>query len=66
MEVIATKQGFDGICLREPGEQFTMPDGVKGSWFYPVGDSVGASRRGKKGAAAPPSKPEDDGAGGEA
>lgn len=50
MEVIANQLGFDGFCLREPGEQFTMPEGSKGSWF----DPVGAPRRGGKRGSAPP------------
>lgn len=33
MKVIATKKGFDGKVLREPGDVFDMPDGAKGSWF---------------------------------
>lgn len=36
MKVIATKKGFDGKALREPGDVFDMPDGTKGSWFEPV------------------------------
>lgn len=36
MKVIATKKGYDGINVREPGEEFDMKDGAKGSWFEPV------------------------------
>lgn len=36
MRVIATARGYDGINLREVGEEFDMPDGSKGSWFTPV------------------------------
>lgn len=35
MKVIATKHGFFGK-LRQPGEEFDVPDGAKGSWFEPV------------------------------
>lgn len=36
MKVIATKTGFDGKRLRQPGEEFDMPTGAKASWFSPV------------------------------
>lgn len=36
MRVIATAVGYDGICVRQPGEEFDMPDGSKGSWFATV------------------------------
>lgn len=35
MKVIATKQGYLGK-LRQPGDEFEVPDGTKGSWFEPV------------------------------
>jgi hypothetical protein len=38
MEVIATKQGFDGVAMREKGDQFEMPDEATGSWFKPADD----------------------------
>jgi hypothetical protein len=28
VRVIATARGFDGICVREPGEEFDMPETV--------------------------------------
>ena len=34
-EVIATKQGYYGK-LREPGETFEVPAGLKAGWFAPV------------------------------
>ena len=45
--VVATKRGHDGRIVREIGEEFDMPEGVKGSWFVPVGK-------------APPPAPEPD------
>ena len=36
MRVIATKPGFDGRKVRQPGEEFDMPEGSKGSWFAQV------------------------------
>jgi hypothetical protein len=36
MKVVATKVGFDGKVLRQPGDAFEMPDGAKGSWFKPA------------------------------
>lgn len=35
MRVIATKRGFFG-ALREPGDEFEVPQGTEGSWFEPV------------------------------
>ena len=35
MKVIALKQGYFGK-LRQPDDQFEVPDGTKGSWFQPV------------------------------
>lgn len=35
MKVIATKLGYFGK-LRQPGDEFDVPDGTKGSWFQPV------------------------------
>ena len=36
MKVTATKQGFDGKRVRQPGESFDMPEGSKASWFVPA------------------------------
>lgn len=36
MQVIATKQGFDGRVVREKGDEFDLPDGSAGSWFEPT------------------------------
>ncbi|WP_088158076.1 hypothetical protein [Achromobacter xylosoxidans] len=39
MRVIAIAQGYGGKekhAIREPGEQFEVPDGVKASWYEPV------------------------------
>lgn len=36
MKVIATKQGWDGKAIRNPGDEFDMPDGSKASWFANV------------------------------
>jgi hypothetical protein len=36
MQVKATKQGFCGLQLREPGDTFDMPAGATGTWFEPV------------------------------
>ena len=35
MKVIATQAGYFGK-LRQPGDEFDVPDGTKGSWFEPV------------------------------
>lgn len=36
MKVIATKRGYFGK-LREPGDEFDVPDKSTASWFEPVG-----------------------------
>ena len=51
MQVIATARGHDGLKVREPGDEFTMPEGAKGSWFQAVGGAVAAP------ASAPGAKP---------
>lgn len=33
MLVRATRVGFDGLKVREPGEVFDMPENAAGSWF---------------------------------
>lgn len=35
--VRALALGFDNLCLREPGDEFDMPDSAKGPWFEDVG-----------------------------
>lgn len=35
MKVIATKKGYFGK-LREPGDEFDVPEKSKASWFNPV------------------------------
>ena len=60
MKVIATKLGYFGK-LREPGDEFEVPEGTKGSWFKPVDapeDEAPAVRR--------PRKPKDEKAEGDA
>jgi len=53
MRVVATAPGFDNVKLREPGEEFDMPDGSKGSWFRPVVKRKGPADP----AASPPQAP---------
>lgn len=59
MRVIAIAQGYGGKdkhVLREPGEKFEVPDGVKGSWYEPVDEpdqtpsTGGRGRQGGRGA----------------
>lgn len=38
MRVKATKTGFYNDSLRDPGDEFEVPDGLKGSWFVPVAE----------------------------
>jgi len=52
MRVIAIAQGYGGKdkhALREPGEQFEAPDGVKASWYESVEEADPAPSNGKKG-----------------
>lgn len=55
MKVIATKLGYFAK-LRQPGEEFEVPNGVKGSWFKPVEQKAA----GKKSDAPASEKPADD------
>ena len=49
MHVIATAVGFHSPTARllQPGDEFEMPDGAKGTWFEPV-ESAPAPKAGKK------------------
>jgi hypothetical protein len=44
MKVTAIKRGFYGV-LREPGDQFDVKDGEKGSWFAPVKEAERTQER---------------------
>ena len=50
MKVIATKQGYFGK-LREPGDEFEVPEGSKSSWFDPVEKQAEKKRSAKPAAA---------------
>lgn len=58
MKVIATKLGYF-VKLREPGDEFEVPDGTKGSWFQPV-EQKANGKGGKKPEAPASEKPADD------
>ena len=58
MKVIATKLGYFGK-LREPGDEFEVPDGTKGSWFQPV-EQKANGKGGKEPEAQPHHKLADD------
>lgn len=58
MKVIATKLGYFGK-LREPGDEFEVPDGANGSWFQPV-EQKANGKGGKKPEAQANEKPADD------
>jgi hypothetical protein len=58
MKVIATGPGYDGIVLRDRGDEFDMPDGATGSWFDPVdGEATEPVVKKSKEKAAPIGKP---------
>lgn len=44
MKVIATQNGYFGK-LRAVGEEFEVPEGVKGSWFKPEDEEEPAKRK---------------------
>ena len=58
MKVIATKLGYFGK-LRQPGDEFEVPDGTKGSWFQPV-EQKASGKGGKKPEAPATEKHADD------
>ena len=58
MKVIATKPGYFGK-LREPGDEFEVPEGSKASWFQPV-EQKASGKGGKKPEAQANEKPADD------
>lgn len=52
MRVIAIAQGYGGKdkhALREPGDQFEVPDGDTASWYEPIEESEPTPAGGKKG-----------------
>lgn len=58
MKVIATKQGYIGK-LRQPGDEFEVSDGTKGSWFEPVKQKA-EDKKAKQGDKPANDKPADD------
>ena len=59
MRVVATAPGYFG-ALRVKGDEFEVPDGIKGSWFKPTAADVAKTSKGKgKGTESEPG-PEDD------
>lgn len=58
MKVVATKRGYFGK-LREPGDEFEVPDDAKGSWFQPV-EQKANGKGGKKPETSATGKPADD------
>lgn len=57
MKVVATKTGYHGK-IRQPGDEFDVPDKSKASWFEPVG---GKKVRSKGEAEAPDAEPAEAG-----
>lgn len=60
MKVIATKVGFDGKRVRQPGDEFDMPEGSKGSWFVPADDKAKGKKAAGKTEATEPANPAAD------
>lgn len=44
VRVRATKEGYDNVAVRQPGDVFDMPKGAKGSWFEPVEAASGKAQ----------------------
>lgn len=57
MQVIATKRGYDGIKVRDEGEEFTMPNGATGSWFKPKVEAPKEALKADAGKGKGPSAP---------
>lgn len=36
VRVRALERGYDNVAVREPGDEFEMPEGASGPWFEPV------------------------------
>ena len=56
IRVIATETGFDNLCIRNPGDEFNMPENVKGKWFHPVGAAPQAPAADVQGATPAPKR----------
>lgn len=52
MRVIANATGFDNLAIREPGEEFDMPDDAEAHWFDPVDKNAFDKRKAAKATAA--------------
>ena len=46
MRVRAIETGFDNLAIRNPGDEFDMPDGSEAAWFEPV--EVETKKKAKK------------------
>jgi len=59
MKVVATEKGYLG-WIREPGDEFDVPEGVTGSWFKPVAEPPKAEPAKPKGKGKTPDPAGDD------
>jgi len=56
---IATAVGYDNIAVRQPGDEFDLPDGSSAPWFKPAeGDTKGPAKAKAGGKKAEPAGPE--------
>lgn len=55
---IATAVGYDNLAVRQPGDEFDMPDGSTASWFKPAADDTKGPKGKKPKAGAPEGTPE--------
>lgn len=45
---IAIAVGYDNLAVRQPGDEFELPDGSSGSWFKPAVEDTKGPAKGKK------------------
>lgn len=57
MKVIATKRGFDGIVVREVGEEFDFPGEHEPYWMKPVDEKKAEDKKATPAAPAAKAKP---------
>lgn len=44
MRVRALETGYDNVAVREPGDEFEMPEGSSAHWFEPVNAKTDQAR----------------------
>lgn len=60
---IAVAVGYDNVTVRQPGDEFDLPDGSSASWFKPAAGDAKGPVKSKKPKAADPAAGEGEGGG---